>query len=194
MPIVLLAVLMMVSGSAFGSETCPQSYVPNLKKSESEKIYPVQVLKEHGNGSEAMELDHEGPGYCFGAEKGYASTEIGAFEYERLGLGRGEAYDSFLVKRGEKHALVIGFMHLPQTEAQCSAAVNRYRGIANARLANASENFYDNDKGVYVLRPSNSELPAEEREIRLINGGKDLTLHFVKDLNQHHIICIFPRR
>lgn len=193
MAVFVLALLMLVSGNVFGFESCEELRSPFMTKVDTEKVFAAQVLKAHQKGTEVPALDHEGPGYCYGAEKGITSHEVTAFEYERLGLGRGEAYDSYLVKHGGKHALFIGAAHMPKTNAQCLFTFKNDREITLAQLNSASENSYDSTRGVYTFSPPNSAYPAQEREIRSVNDGKDLTLHFVKDLNKHYIVCIFPR-
>lgn len=193
MAVFVLAFFLLFSGNVFGFESCEEARSPFMTKADTEKVYAAQVLKAHKSGIEVPSLDHEGPGYCYAAEKGFKSNEVEAFEYERLGLGRGEAYDAYLVKHGEKHALLIGNAHLPKTDSQCQFNLKNDREITLALSSSAIENSYDSARGVYSIRHMNSPYPAQEREIRAVNDGKDLTLHFVKDLNKHFIVCIFPR-
>ncbi|HEY8271175.1 MAG TPA: hypothetical protein VIG33_09835 [Pseudobdellovibrionaceae bacterium] len=172
---------------------CHDFAASNIEKTE--KVYPLQLLNLHKQGAEIPNMKFSGPGICYAISMSGQGSEEKDFIYDVLGNGKGGGQFTYLKKEGRKEAMLFRFNSYPYEEEACQLNLKRDSQFASHAIATSYINQYNSSTHLYLYQSSRSAMEyPEEREIRMVAGGKGLTVHIVSPYSLRYTICYFPKR
>ncbi|MGZ3775217.1 MAG: hypothetical protein ACXVCY_15260 [Pseudobdellovibrionaceae bacterium] len=173
----------------------PCHALPSKNIEVVEKVYPVQLLHLHQKGKDIVDMNFSGTGICYSSAIWGLSSEEADWNTEVLGAGKGGGKFTFLKKLGEKHAMWFKSEFYPYDEQLCKAVMQRESEITDQIIEKGFISRYNHVTKKYEFQESNGPLNyLEEREIRMTEDGKGITVHFVDSHILKYGICYFSIR